>query len=265
MLHRYSLTLLFICILFPVFIPGIVFAQSRDNLAPLDARIAALESELQRLTGQIEEQSFKIRSLEQELERKLSDAELRLNDLEKQRTNTAANNTQYPSYEAPAPTQSQEDMPWQVPAQQGSNNTNVLGQITSPPRNALNNSTALYEDAFATLRSGDYNQAEVKFQSFLSSYPNDKLSDNARYWLAETFYVRNQYDEAARGFAQAYQANPQGTKAPDNLLKLGLSLAGLGKTTDACVALDQLLQNYTTGPKAILNRAQHEKSRLACS
>jgi tol-pal system protein YbgF len=263
MTHRnfYVSPLFLICFLFPAILPGTSHSQARDNLAPLDARITQMENELQRLTGQIEEQSFKIRSLEQELQKKMSDAELRLNDLEQRpagTTNTSSPTDSYntPYSDTPAPSQGQSSY---------NNSSNVLGQINSSSQAANSTPTAIYEDAFATLRSGDYAQAETKFQAFLNSNPDSNLSDNARYWLAETYYVRNQYDQAARGFAQAYQANPKGSKAPDNLLKLSLSLSGLGKKKDACVALDQLLQNYKTGPKAILGRAEQEQNRLACN
>lgn len=262
MTHRnfYVLPLFLTCFLFPALLPGTSHSQARDNLAPLDARITQLENELQRLTGQIEEQSFKIRSLEQDLQKKTSDMELRLNDLEQRASGTGAASTtdtySTPYGETSIPPQGQPNY---------NSSSNVLGQINSSSQAANSTPTAIYEDAFATLRRGDYTQAETKFQAFLNTYPDSSLSDNARYWLAETYYVRNQYDQAARGFAQAYQANPKGSKAADNLLKLSLSLSGLGKKKDACVALDQLLQNYKTGPKAILGRAEQEQNRLSCN
>ena len=263
MTHRnfYVSALFLTCFLFPALLPGTSHSQARDNLAPLDARINQLENELQRLTGQIEEQSFKIRSLEQELQKKMSDAELRLNDLEQRPVGAGASSTD--TYSTPYGESS--TPPSSLGQTSSTHNSNVLGQINSSPQAAGSTPTAIYEDAFATLRRGEYTEAESKFQIFLKSYPDSKLSDNARYWLAETYYVRNQYDLAARNFAQAYQANPQGPKAADNLLKLSLSLSGLGKTKDACVALDQLLENYKTGPKAILGRAEREQSRLACN
>lgn len=230
---------------------GAAFAQS--NLSVIDGRISELEQEIRRLTGKLEEQTFKIKQLEKELERRVSDAELRLGDLEKRPS--PVNNTS--NIVAATNGQTATSPTWQTPKVTG-----TLGQINS---NSGDSATLQYEEAFATLRNGNYDLAEQQFQKFLQANPKHSLKNNAQYWLAETYYVRNQYDRAAKGFATAYQTDPSGTKAPDNLLKLGLSLAGLGKNQDACIALSQLLTDFENGPRSIVSRAERETTRLGCS
>ncbi|MCB9963820.1 MAG: tol-pal system protein YbgF [Rhodospirillales bacterium] len=243
---------------------GAAFAQ--NNLAVMDSRLSQMEQEIRQLTGKIEEQSYKIKKLEGELERRLSDAELRISDLEK-RPVASVSPTLAPSpsqntvpqqntvISAPVVDQSWETTPPQVSVQK------ELGQVGT----ASDDATQAYEQAFATLRNGNYDLAEQQFQAFLDQYPGNNLENNAQYWLAETYYVRNQYDRAAKGFATAYQNNPAGSKAPDNLLKLGLSLAGLGKKEDACVALSHLMTDFANGPRSILSRAEIETTRLGCA
>ena len=72
-----------------------------------------------------------------------------------------------------------------------------------------------------------------------SERPQDYLAGNAQYWMGETYYVRGRYQDAAVTFAEGYQKYPTNSKAPDNLLKLGMSLGQLGKKADACVAFAQ--------------------------
>ena len=127
------------------------------------------------------------------------------------------------------------------------------------------NPTQLYETAFSQLRAGDYLKAEKSFREFLGAYPNDALYGNAQYWLGETYYVRNNFEQAARTFAQGYQRDPKGAKAADNLLKLSLSLANMGKATDACLALSQLEKEFKDEGGSVLRRADKEKQRLGCS
>ena len=230
---------------------GAAFAQT--NLSVIDGRISQLEQEIRRLTGKMEEQSFKIKQLENELERRVSDAEIRLGDLEKRPSVSpgSMSNTDV------VPSNNQIDAaPWQTP-------TTSSGSLGGGASN--DGALEKYEEAFATLRNGNYDLAEQQFQEFLSDNPNHSLKNNAQYWLAETYYVRNQYDRAAKGFATAYQADPNGAKAPDNLLKLGLSLAGLGKNEDACIALSQLLTDFENGPRSIVGRAERETTRLGCN
>ncbi len=94
--------------------------------------------------------------------------------------------------------------------------------------------------------------------------PEHRLASNATYWLGETYYVRNQYDDAARVFAQSYQKYPGGSKTPDSLLKLALSLSGLGKKQEACIALAQLKTEFPGGSSAVLQRADKEMTDLGC-
>lgn len=244
--------------------------------ADIEIRLQQMESELRAMRGQLEEQSYKIRQLENQLERATSDMELRLNDLEgrggasapapsssryttdggKQGFNTTLPNEPKPksdSYE------------W---SSDNSGGNGQLGSYTQSPQGDKNPSAdlaaATYENAFSLIKNAKYDAAEREFQAFLNAYPDHVLAGNAKYWLGETFYVRGEYDRAARIFAEGYQQYPKGAKAPDNLLKLGMSLAGMGKTSDACVALEQLVKKKVAGSGPVMRRAEQEISRLKC-
>jgi tol-pal system protein YbgF len=121
-----------------------------------------------------------------------------------------------------------------------------------------------YDYAFGLLRQANYADAEQAFAAFLAQHPDDTLAGNAKYWLGETYYVRGNYQQAAVTFAEGFEAYPNNSKAPDNLLKLGMSLASLGSTQDACGTFDVLLDRYADAPATILSRAQRESQRLSC-
>ena len=76
--------------------------------------------------------------------------------------------------------------------------------------------------------------------------------------------MRGKYADAAVSFAEAYQENPKGNKAPDSLLKLSMSLAGADKVTDACGTLDALKSKYPNAAATIKARAEQERARLKC-
>ena len=122
-----------------------------------------------------------------------------------------------------------------------------------------------YDYAFDILRKADYGRAETALRMFLEANPNDMLAGNAQYWLGETYYVRGDFEQAAVEFLSGYQAYPSGNKAPDNLLKLGLSMARLGQTDGACTALSRLATEYPEANDTIRRRAQTERGRLTCS
>jgi tol-pal system protein YbgF len=124
--------------------------------------------------------------------------------------------------------------------------------------------TALYDAAFQLVRDRKYAAAEKAFTEFLKRFGSDALAGNAHYWLGETYYVRGNYTEAAKIFAVGYQYYPRSSKAPDNLLKLGLTLAQLGKVQDACVTFGQLTTQYKNAAEVIKQRAEKESKKLKC-
>ena len=66
-------------------------------------------------------------------------------------------------------------------------------------------------------------------------------------------------------FLNAYEKNKQSPKAPDVLLKLGLSLAGLEKKKEACATFRELNRAFPNAPDGVKDRAGQESKRLACS
>ncbi len=122
-----------------------------------------------------------------------------------------------------------------------------------------------YDFATGLLQQGNYDMAEAALKTFVIQYPGDALAGNAQYWLGETFYVRNDFRSAAVAFAEGYQKYPQNQKAPDNLLKLAMSLGQQGQTQNACVALRQLKKRFPDAPANIKDRAQRAGERFSCN
>ena len=69
---------------------------------------------------------------------------------------------------------------------------------------------------------------------------------------------------AAQQFLLAYERDPEGPKAPDNLLKLGRALAALDKREEACIALSRLSRKHKQAPQTVIAAADAERRRLKC-
>jgi tol-pal system protein YbgF len=124
--------------------------------------------------------------------------------------------------------------------------------------------SAQYNAAFGLLRRADYPAAEDALRSFIQQHPASPLTGNAQYWLGESFYARGRYSEAAAAFAEGYKRYPKGPKAPDGLLKLGMSLARDNQKHNACIALMELDHDFPHPGSAVKERATQEKKRLGC-
>jgi tol-pal system protein YbgF len=252
-----------------------------ETLAPAAAaqfeiRLQQLEQQMRQLTGQIEELTFNVHRLEGQLERSRSDMEMRLQmgqsgatDENLASTGGAVVVTPEPSSQGMAPNQSTGEVP-STPVV-----TAAAPAVTTAPSTSIaspSGATVLpqgqpaedYNNAYALLQQADYAGAERAFSAFLAAHPNDPLAGNAQYWFAETFYVRENYHQAAIQFAEGYKKYPDGPKAAANLLKLGMSLGRLGKTSEACASLDELERRFPDAPGNVQNYARTERQRLGC-
>jgi tol-pal system protein YbgF len=122
---------------------------------------------------------------------------------------------------------------------------------------------ALYEKHYETLLRRQFAEAEAGFREFLTKYPDHSLAGSAQYQLGETFYAQANYQEAARNFLQGYKNYPKSRRAPDSLLKLGLSLRKMDQRDQACAALASVSTEFPRAVEA-KKRAQAELKRAGC-
>jgi len=238
---------------------GAAPAASPDASAYID-RINDLEQKLSATTGQLEQSAHQVQDLQNRLDKMQADYDMRLQALEQGKSPAAATTTQPPGSAAYTLPKSADGTV--APTTAG---VQPLGTLPVNGGDATNTPDALYNSAFADIRDSKYESAETKFRQFLAQYPNHTMAGGAQYWLSETFYVRGDYKQAAKMFAQGYQDYPQSPKAPDSLLKLGLSLEKLGKKEDACLSFQQLKKQFPGDTVPANRRAVQEMKTLGCS
>ncbi|MBX2830365.1 MAG: tol-pal system protein YbgF [Rhodospirillales bacterium] len=264
-----------------------VAGSGADSSTPAAARQQVQINDLQRsatqLTGQIEQFDFRIRKVEERLERLVADIDFRFSQLE----GGSVSNLGVDGAAAPlatgtaAPTDGGVAATGEAINERGTKLFGVIENEGQPPKipsgPAANSASASqtaavsigtpeeqYREAFGLLRKQDFDAAETALSNFVASHPNDPLAGNAQYWLGETFYVRGEYENAAIAFTEGFQTYPDSTKAPDNLLKLGMSLANLGKNEDACTAFGHLIENFPNASNVVLDRARQERKNRGC-
>lgn len=121
-----------------------------------------------------------------------------------------------------------------------------------------------YKHAFNLMRRAKYVEAEKAWQEFISVRDGEKLVENARYWLGETYYVQKRFLESAQAFLKSYQASPEGGKGADSLFKLGKSMSNLGKKDEACAAYSKLRKEYTELSANVKQNLDRETKSLSC-
>lgn len=267
--------------------PAGAAAASGNLAASQEVRIQEMQSQMSSLTGRIEELGYQMQRLQERVDT-LANA---VGEMMRSGTQPAGE----PMAEAPAegasPTGSSVAgaTATEPPAADGTppphtfqaqlaGRADVSGgtqpQSLTPPQTAAAPAAAYdlpgdtpdeqYQYAFGLLRQANYPEAERALRTFIERNPNSPLAGNAQYWLGETYYVRGDYQNAAVAFAEGYQKYPDSGKAPDNLLKLGMSLGEIGSKADACTALNELDKQFPGAPGNIKERAARERGRLGC-
>jgi tol-pal system protein YbgF len=142
----------------------------------------------------------------------------------------------------------------------------AAGNFRPPSARGLPSASASeqYNAAFGLLKQADYPAAEGALRSFVAQHPKDALAGSAQYWLGETYYARGRYAEAATAFAEGYKNYPKGSKAADDLLKLGMALARANQKQNACVAFAQLDHDFPNPGSSVKEHSLAEKKRLGC-
>lgn len=238
------------------------------NTAQVTAEIAAIQEEMRMIRGEMQSLRYENEQLKKQIQTLQEDIEFRLQELESggAAPSAPAANADRMTQNTPAPTAPADtasevaqgatgDAPYPADAAE---------PIALPSGGAPRNARELYNQAFKQLNQTNYVAAERDFTQFTKQYSDDPLIGNAWYWLGESFYVRRDYPKAANAFRQGYQKLPEGPKAGDNLLKLGMSLANLDKKTEACVVFKQVDQKYGANSQALRSKTLQEINRLDC-
>ena len=106
--------------------------------------------------------------------------------------------------------------------------------------------------ALELLREERYDQSAASFKQFLIAFPQSQLASNAQYWLAESYYASNQFEQALTDFAGVIENYPTSSKVPDALLKMGYCNYSLERWNDARAALSRVQSDYPTTTTARL-------------
>ncbi len=227
--------------------PGGVPAET--PVADLTARVNSLEQELARITGQVEQNGYKVRQLEEQFARFKADADARLNTVEGSAPPAAgASGRTPPPFSAtpvgPAPRAPEPAVEPAAPA--------PAAATGDPGEDA-------YLAAYRLWEQKNYADAEAALKAVVAKYPKHKRASYAQNLLGRAYLDDGKPGLAAEAFYANYQKMPRGDRAPDSLYYLGQSLMGLKppKPADACKVYAELLDVY--GEKI----AQPLKDRVA--
>ncbi|MCO6440337.1 MAG: tol-pal system protein YbgF [Nitrococcus mobilis] len=226
-------------------------------LGEMANQMEALRQQMQNLRGEIEKMQRQFQEIKGRQRDIYSDVDSRLRELEQSGTDPSA---------AKAPKQAPGDKrhsadgatdhgtPSNGGARQKKDQATGRDQTTRQSSNATDSTKeqTAYERAFNTLRDGQYARSQQEFHEFLRHYPDSQYADNARYWLAESYYVERHFDQAKEQFQKLLDDFPHSGKRPGAQLKIGFIQHEQGKLDRARKTLGEVIQRYPNSTAANL-------------
>lgn len=226
-----------------------------DNTA---TRIDQLETQVRNLTGQVEQLTFALRRLEAAMadgtpppagQPGLAPPPATLNDqrssLPQERAPSGPVDLSALNRGTPAPLQPAPAAP------------QTVAPAAAPPSDELTKVRSLYQ-------SGRYAMAQQEAEALLAQNPSGAVAGEARFMLGEALLAQGQYRDAANLFLENYTSDPNGSRAPASLLRLGTSLNGLGEREAACSSLEELFTVYPNVDSQLRAQAEQERRAANC-
>lgn len=117
----------------------------------------------------------------------------------------------------------------------------------------------LYSQAFELLKERKYEESKAALNELLRLYPQGEYADNARYWLAEAYYVLRDYPSALAEYDRLVQLTPNSPKVPGAMLKIGFIQHEQRDFEQAKATLELVISRYPNSTEARLARSRLER------
>ena len=246
---------------------------NEDILTKHLLKLNDIEDQFRQLTNKFEEVNFKLDKLSTRVTKIQSDTQLRFSDLEggtiqsneKKQVNLPG--TSKPQDFGASPGYETKSLPTQQAINSVETAQTVITEEPEKKESLLPINKPVpeqYEFAVSFMKIGDYETAEFALKEFIDKNKDHDLAGSAQYWYGETFRIRQLYSDAATAYLDGYQNYPKSKKAPDNLLKLGITMVQLGEKDQGCKMILGLKKEYPKASKSVLQKAQYEQKKFKC-
>lgn len=121
-----------------------------------------------------------------------------------------------------------------------------------------------FDVALGYYKDKQYEAAEKGFTAFMAKNPKSRLNADATYYLGETYAQRGRQREAAEQYLKISTDYAQSARAPEAMLRLGVSLKALGAKEQACSAFSEIGRKYPAAPAYVKTGAEREAKRAQC-
>jgi len=225
----------------------------------LQAQLAAVTKLLESVTARLEEQAAVTRKsfADQKtladtmnadlrvLREKIDESNVRLGSLSEEVETIRLAQTTAPAAAVPA-----------VPADPAAAAAQPVAPPAAPPAPRPGSFGASPSQAFETARSdyymGNWSLAIQGFESFLKTFPRSDFTDDAQYYIGETYYMSGRFPDALAAYNAVIERYPTSNTLPDTYYKRGMAQKAMGQFAQAKESLSFVIKTYPSSDAAFL-------------
>ena len=246
--------------------------MDNQSASGLTLQMQQLQQEVQELRGLVETQKFDIQKLQRQLRDQYLDIDSRLGTGKGLDTPAVGTPAAGPEGAVPPPRPGAIDLSGkdlkppvgnEAPPPVTAPSPSSPGAVGIPslpsPETTGGNERDAYRDAFELLKQRKYPDAAAAFTDLMRRFPQGQYTDQARYWLAETYYVQRNYPAALAEFDRLVQLNPTSARVPEAMLKIANIQSELDAREQARAAYRLLIAKYPGSTEARLAQTRLQK------
>ncbi len=200
-------------------------ADIRKVVANLKVRVDALESEMLRINGFLEQVKYRQDQQEQELQKQRELIQDEINKLRKELSLVQTS-------------------------------AETAREVEETRKKVEEGRIDLYQKGLELFKQEKFQEAKQVLKAYIQQNPEAPLVANAYFWIGECEYKSNRFEEAILEYQKVISNYPESNKVPDALLKQGFAFARLGDVESARIVLKKLLKAYPNSPQAKVARKQ---------
>lgn len=217
---------------------------SRENIADINQELQTMHKKYAQLQGMMEETAYRLGGTDLGIQ---TDSTQILDRMDRAISRNHTRITRLETYMGFEPT---------VP---GTNGADLSDAVVSPDGGTdvgqakvdmpVSDRSA-YEQAKKTFDAGDMEAARIQFENFINTFPESSYAGNARFWIADSYYVEKWYEKAILEYQKVLEKYPDSNKTAAARLKQGYAFAELGEKANARLILNELIARYPDSREA---------------
>jgi len=239
---------------------GATDQTTRRMMADMTTKIATLERQMRQLNGRLEEMDYRQTQLQDALDLLTKDMNLRFSDLQSNASQASAPSSGAPAGSSQPPAASSQSATTQSSIAQPTTAATDSASVVLPSGSVREQ----YDYAFAFIHANELSKGRQAMEQFITAYPDDALTGNARFWLGRIHLLQNDPARAAQQLLTLVENNPEHGKAPEALVELADALLKLDASVEACDALSEFFLEPEKASGRVQTRAQRLSDQAGC-